>query len=270
MKYAKYAILAITFAGVVLVSACTRSISHIDSQGKTDNPIFPDASHAVRGEGSFVNVDNLQKMRPGLTKEQVYELIGTPHFNEGVFRVREWDYIFHFIRTDGSVYTCQYKVIFDLSMQARSFVFSPAGCLGELKPVDAKMNPGKSINKILNAAGLFDFGSVVLSYAGVVQINSLAEEIKGMNFSSKKIIISGYTDRIGSQIQNKQLSLARAESVKHILVQRGIPPSIITTRGMGDSLPRVLCPGKKSTAIITCLAPNRRISVEVINSSASI
>jgi outer membrane protein assembly factor BamE (lipoprotein component of BamABCDE complex) len=33
-----------------------------------------------------VNRDNLKEMRPGLTKAQVYELLGTPHFSEGVFR----------------------------------------------------------------------------------------------------------------------------------------------------------------------------------------
>lgn len=132
MKYAKYVRMAIIISGVVLLSACTRSVSNVDSQGKTDNPVFPDTSSAVGEEGSFVNLDNLKNVRPGLTKSEVYELIGTPHFDEGVFRVKEWDYIFKFTKANNSVLTCQYKVTFDNEMKAQQFYFKPANCLAKL------------------------------------------------------------------------------------------------------------------------------------------
>ncbi|MCA1923349.1 OmpA family protein [Buttiauxella noackiae] len=263
MKYAKYAKLALIVSGVVLLSACTRSVSNVDSQGKTNSPIFPDASHAVRSEGSFVNLDNLKQMRPGLSKAEVYELIGTPHFDEGVFRVKEWDYIFHFTKPDNSVLTCQYKVLFDSNMKAQSFFFAPDDCLSKLnKPVVKVV--ANTMHKELSAEGLFSFGSPELSASGVSQVNDLAADLKAEDLNGKHVVISGYTDRIGNSVKNMQLSLARAESVKKMLTEKGIPASIIETQGLGDSAPRVVCPGKKSPAVIECLAPNRRMTIDVV------
>ncbi|SUW64042.1 Outer membrane protein II* [Buttiauxella agrestis] len=264
MKYAKYARLALIISGVVLLSACTRSVSNVDSAGKTENPVFPDASHAVRDEGSFVNLDNLKQMRTGLTKAEVYELIGTPHFNEGVFRVKEWDYIFKFTQPDNSVRTCQYKVLFDSEMKAQSFFFAPANCLE--KPTAPAMK--QAMHKELNAESLFAFSSASLSSEGYAQVNQLAEDLKSDNLENKHVVITGYTDRIGNPAQNMQLSLARAESVKQLLTEKGIPSSIIETRGLGDSAPRVMCPGKKSPAVIDCLAPNRRMTIDIVDITA--
>lgn len=264
MKYAKYARLTLIVSGVVLLSACTRSVSNVDSQGKTEQPVFPEASSAVRDEGSFVNLDNLKQMRTGLTKAEVYELIGTPHFNEGVFRVKEWDYIFKFTQPDNSVRTCQYKVLFDSEMKAQSFFFAPANCLE--KPTALAMK--QTMHKELSAESLFAFGSASLSNAGYAQVNQLAEDLKNDNLDNKHVVITGYTDRIGNPVQNMQLSLSRAESVKQLLTEKGISSSIIETRGLGDSAPRVICPGKKSPAVIECLAPNRRMTIDIVDITA--
>lgn len=35
-------------------------------------------------------------MRPGLTKDDIYKIPGRPHYDEGMYGVREWDYLFHF------------------------------------------------------------------------------------------------------------------------------------------------------------------------------
>lgn len=260
MNYFKLARLALVVSGMTLLSACTHSVSDVDSQGKTVKPVFPDQSSAVREEGSFVNIDNLKQMRPGLSKAQVYELIGVPHFKEGVIRVKEWDYIFHFTQPDKSVLTCQYKVLFDTDMVAQSFYFLPEDCLSRLKtPVKAP------VHKELSGSSLFAFGSAALSEEGVSHVTQLANELKGETLEGKHVVVTGHTDRIGNPVKNQQLSLARAESVKSMLVQQGISSSIIETRGMGDAMPRVNCPGKKSPAVIECLAPNRRMALDVVD-----
>ncbi|GKX58100.1 OmpA family protein [Leminorella grimontii] len=258
MKYVNTP-LALVVGCTVLLSACTRSISDVNSEGKTENPVFPEPNSAVRAEGSFVNQDNLKQMRPGLSKAQVYELIGTPHFKEGVFRVKEWDYIFHFTQPDNSVLTCQYKVIFDSNMTAQSFYFKPEDCLARLRM------PVKTVYKELSAESLFAFGSASLSPQGVEQVNRLAEDLKGEVKKGKRVTVTGYTDRIGQPVKNQQLSLARAESVKSLLIARGISASQIETRGLGDVMPKVTCPGQKSPAVIACLAPNRRMTIDVAN-----
>lgn len=264
MKYATYARLALIVGGAVLLSACTRSISNVDSEGKTTSPVFPETASAVRSEGSFVNLDNLKQIKPGMTKAQVYELLGVPHFNEGVLRVKEWDYIFHFTREDKSVLTCQYKVLFDSGMKAQSFFFLPDNCLDRLT-LKASVKSVPVAHHELQAESLFDFGKTTMLPPGVQQVNLLTTNLKAEGKNNRQIVITGYSDRIGNKADNQRLSLARAQSVKQQMIENGIPASMIDAYGKGDSEPRVSCPGTKSAAVIECLAPNRRISVDVIN-----
>ncbi|MCA1924574.1 OmpA family protein [Buttiauxella noackiae] len=255
---------AAVLAAMLLLAACSRSVSDVDSQGKTTSPVFPDASGAVRSEGSFVNQDNLSNIREGMTKAQIYALLGVPHFNEGVIKVKEWDYIFKFTKADNSVLTCQYKVLFDSQMKAQSFYFLPENCLDQLK---TKPSVKAAVHHDLSTEGLFTFGSATLLPDGVRQIQALSASLKADGGADKHIVITGHTDRFGSKTANNALSLARADSVRQILVDSGISGSIIETHGRGDSEPRTYCPGPKSPKVIACLAPNRRISVDVIYQS---
>lgn len=259
----KSARLTMAIGGLLLLSACTRSVSDVDSQGKTATPVFPDPAHAVRTEGSFVNVDNLKQVRPGMTKAQVYELIGVPHFDEGVLRVKEWDYIFHFTKTDKTVMTCQYKVLFDSDMLAQSFYFQPENCLSQLN-----VSQAKAVHKELSAAGLFAFGSSVLTAKGEAQIKLLATELKAEPQNGQRIVVTGHTDRLGRADANQTLSQNRANAVKNLLVANGISAADIETRGMGASEPMVFCPGTQSAKVIACLAPNRRMAVDVLPANA--
>lgn len=262
LKKSSHARIVLALGGILLLAGCTRSVSNVDSNGTTMNPVFPDPASAVRTEGSFVNLDNLKQVKSGDTKAQLYELIGTPHFKEGVIRVKEWDYIFHFTKADKSVLTCQYKVLFDSNMQARSFYFLPQNCLSQLNQQQVVEDVA---HKDLSAESLFAFGSAELIPAGVTQIESLAAGLKNGPLDGKQLVITGHTDRFGSEYDNQRLSMARAESVKRLLVDNGISSDIIETEGVGDSEPRVFCAGSKSPSVIDCLAPNRRITVDVVD-----
>ena len=266
MNYKKYTRLALLVAGLTLLSACTRSVSDVNAEGKTDNPVFPEKTDAVRKDGSFVNVDNLKQLRPGLTKAQVYELIGVPHFDEGVFRVKEWDYIFHFTQPNKTVRTCQFKVLFDSDMKAQSFFFLPENCMTPAAP--SKPVVVAPVQKELNAESLFAFASGLLSADGVQHVSHLANELKEESLDGKRILITAHTDRIGKPASNMTLSQKRAESVKSLLVEKGIPAEKIDTKGVGDTQPRVFCPGKTSPAVIDCLAPNRRMTLDIVSDNS--
>lgn len=109
----------------VALTACTTSGTHVKADGTTDELRWPNPTATTfdKDRGTFPNLENLGKIRSGMSKDQLYDLIGRPQFDEG-FRVREWDYLFHFNTpnqgTDG-VTTCQYKVLFDSQKYARSF-----------------------------------------------------------------------------------------------------------------------------------------------------
>lgn len=119
MKYTKQ--ISLKYVAVVAMSltmvACvgTKQLSHNisrDGQVQAENVIFPDLSKAWQKQGQFPNSENLAKIRAGVSKDELYQLIGRPHFSEAQY-AREWDYIMKFYRPDESVQICQYKVIFD-------------------------------------------------------------------------------------------------------------------------------------------------------------
>ncbi|MFV8849452.1 OmpA family protein [Serratia fonticola] len=256
------AILAVVI--MLSMSACTRSISQVDNAGQTANPVFPPMDNATRKEGSYVNLDNLNMIKPGMTKSQLYQLIGTPHFSEGVFGVKEWDYILKFRMAGGNDLVCQYKVVFDKDLIARTFFFKPENCLDRLKAAPAAVvNYNVPTSPVtFNANILFGFNSAELSTAGVNKLTGFANKIKQTNLTEQRIIITGYTDRLGSNAYNQQLSMERAESVRDLLVSSGISHQIIQVDGAGASQPLVACPGEKTAEVVECLAPNRRIVIE--------
>jgi OOP family OmpA-OmpF porin len=83
------------------------------------------------------------------------------------------------------------------------------------------------------------------------------------------VVATGYTDKIGSDKYNDRLSLRRAQAVKAYLVSQGIEANRIYTEGKGKRNPVVTsCTQKNHKALIACLAPNRRVEVEVVGTAA--
>lgn len=113
------------------LAACG-SLSNPTPEGTSDNLVWPKIEEAKFNHdgtqlGSWPNWDNVRMIESGMNKDQVYNLIGLPHFTEGLYGVREWDYVFNY-RENGEHKVCQYKVLFDKDMNAQSFHFNPAGC----------------------------------------------------------------------------------------------------------------------------------------------
>ena len=126
--------------------------------------------------------------------------------------------------------------------------------------------PPPAVQKItLASKALFDFDKAILKPEGKAAIDS---EIISKLSSVKKlelVLVTGHTDRIGSQQYNQRLSERRADAVRDYLVSRGVPRDRIETLGMGKTqpVPGVVCDQKALKALIACLAPNRRVEVEV-------
>jgi OOP family OmpA-OmpF porin len=117
-----------------------------------------------------------------------------------------------------------------------------------------------------DANALFEFGKTELKPTGKRALDKFAAELKGADY--EVITITGHTDRIGSSASNMKLSTHRAEAVKAYLVgSAGIPADKIVTKGAGETQPLTRpseCKGKSATKkLVTCLAPDRRVEVEV-------
>jgi OOP family OmpA-OmpF porin len=123
-----------------------------------------------------------------------------------------------------------------------------------------------------SADSLFDFGKTVINPIGQRALDKFAVELKGAEYSI--ISVTGHTDRIGSHASNLKLSERRAEAVKKYLVESaGVPASKITARGVNGSeniTKPSECIGKFATKkLIACLAPDRRVEVEVTGTRSS-
>lgn len=81
----------------------------------------------------------------------------------------------------------------------------------------------------------FDKGGLQISASGVSTIRHAADDAKKPGV--KSIEVTGHTDRAGSDVVNNALSLRRAQAVRARLIREGIPPALITARGVGESKP---------------------------------
>jgi general secretion pathway protein A len=73
-----------------------------------------------------------------------------------------------------------------------------------------------------------------------------------------QIVVRGYTDALGGNEYNRNLSTFRANVVKSYLTGKGISPNRIRVIGMGDAAPRM--PNTTSTG----RAANRRVEIEFV------
>ncbi|MDB5783715.1 OmpA family protein [Caballeronia mineralivorans] len=98
--------------------------------------------------------------------------------------------------------------------------------------------------------------------AGKADLDKAIEQIK-THEGVADIAVVGHTDRIGSPAVNQRLSEARADTVRAYLIAHGLDGSLVHAQGMGSSQPISHCPAGYSRAVIACLQPDRRVSIEV-------
>ena len=88
------------------------------------------------------------------------------------------------------------------------------------------------------------------------------------------VVVTGHTDRIGSLKYNMGLSERRAVVVKDYLVSNGVDQKLIFWEGKAFKQPipvTKFCDNKmKRKQLIECLAPNRRVTLEVVGRAESL
>ena len=101
-----------------------------------------------------------------------------------------------------------------------------------------KVKVKKYVTKVTfseSGVNLFAFDSADLSSTGKQELTKLVTVAKGDGEleTLTKVVVTGHTDKIGTEEENQDLSVARATSVKDFLVSLGIPSGKITATGMG-------------------------------------
>jgi OOP family OmpA-OmpF porin len=131
----------------------------------------------------------------------------------------------------------------------------------------AKPAPKKPAVITLTSTELFEFDQSVLSAEARQKLDTdIVAKARDLATISH-VQIDGHADRIGTHPYNQRLSERRAEAVRAYLVSRGFTATSMESIGFGKTNPVKSCPGqltpKTRKALIDCLAPNRRVVVEV-------
>lgn len=111
---------------------------------------------------------------------------------------------------------------------------------------------------VLSGDFLFDFDKSTLSTQGKSTLNRIAREIK--QNGTKRITVTGYTDRLGDTVYNQKLSEKRANTAKSYLQAQGVKANI-TAIGKGKANQVKACKGQSGQALKDCLKPNRRVVI---------
>ena len=82
---------------------------------------------------------------------------------------------------------------------------------------------------------LFDTGKYTLRAGAREKLARVAGILAG--HPGLQMLVEGYTDSVGSETSNQQLSEHRATSVRDYLTGAGIPAASVTAKGLGETLP---------------------------------
>ncbi len=242
------------------------SVLGVAAEFETEMSEFPDVTLEMQEidndffrVGQFVQASRLADVIPGTSGRRVTEILGTPEAvsREGVEQF--WHYNINLPLAGGEhQLVCQYRVGITQSLLVDDTEWRREQC----RLLYAQFMDNHIVY-MLPADILFEFDSTELDAEGRRTISDIGGMIMDRSGPST-IHVVGYTDHLGSREYNQNLSEERASTVKSQLVVSGVPDSWVSTEGNGQDNPVVLCPGEAVTpTLISCLAPNRRVRVEV-------
>jgi outer membrane protein OmpA-like peptidoglycan-associated protein len=104
-----------------------------------------------------------------------------------------------------------------------------------LKDADVSYTKRGGVKVVYPEIATFDFNKDVIKSEAYGSFKSFASLLK--DYPTLDIVVKGYTDNIGTDEVNLNLSQRRADNSKAILVQNGVNGSRISTKGMGSKRP---------------------------------
>ncbi|MFA8356912.1 OmpA family protein [Burkholderia ubonensis] len=242
---------------------------------------FAEPSKMAFPMGMALQPDALKKLKSGMSKDQIRDVLGDRQYNEDDFATwHRWDYLFQLPDKNGEMRRCQYQVRFfgghayggywaDRRCRDMAAQYADASGLGVVdaapcKPVDLAAPLPEKVDLSADTLFPFDKGSFDdISTDGRKQLSDLIAFFKARISAINRLVITGYTDRLGGDEHNDRLSSERARAISDYMIAEGIPAAKITALGKGAADPIVVCNNDDQIDLIRCLQKNRRVEIRI-------
>lgn len=157
----------------------------------------------------------------------------------------------------------KYLLQYDLQRLRIAFVGQMGLPDPEARVVTKSIEPKTVAPVNMRWTALFGFDSAALSAEARARLDAeITPRLAGMEL--RQIRLSGYADPVGPADYNQLLSEQRADALREYFVGHGVDARRIELTAHGAAEPVRDCPaGMSRAAFIDCLAPNRRVVVEV-------